>query len=100
MQRRLADFVASRLHLERVEINGLRPLPGGASRETWYFEATYPHDGQPCRRAFVLRRDPPGGALRGQRRDEFHLLQTVAAGGAPVPTVHWLADDDEVLGAP
>ncbi len=58
-----------------VEINGLRRLSGGASRETWRFEA----DDRPL----VLQRQRSGDA-----RDmllEAAVVRAAAAGGAPVP---------------
>ena len=61
-----------------VRIEGLRRLSGGATSETWSFDAV-PADGptQPL----VLRR------TRGQTVDEAALLRAAAAAGVPVPAV-------------
>ena len=59
-------------------IDGLRRLSGGASRETWSFDA----DG----RALILRRDPPG-APKGGMDMEASLLRAAAGAGVPVPEV-------------
>jgi len=78
-------------------VTGLARLPGGASRESWAFDAV-PACG-PSRR-LVLRRDPPGHHVQTSRRDEFLLLQQAAAAGVAVPHVHWCEDDPAVLGTP
>ncbi len=63
--------------LDGAEIHGLHRLSGGASRETWRFEA----DG----RALILQRQRPGDA-----RDmliEAGVVRAAASGGAPVPAL-------------
>ena len=72
-------------------------LPGGASRESWAFDAR-PTSGSA--RRLVLRRDPPGHQLQNSRRDEFLLLERAATAGVCVPRVHWCEEDPAVLGAP
>ena len=79
-----------------VTIEGLRRLSGGASRETWAFDAcTAAGD----RLELVLRRDP--GAHIGQvgREAEFDLLRAVGEAGVAVPTVRFLLEADDDLGA-
>jgi aminoglycoside phosphotransferase (APT) family kinase protein len=61
-----------------VSLSGLRRLSGGASRETWSFDA----DGRPL----ILRRDPPGAPKAGMDV-EARLLRAAAAVGVPVPEV-------------
>ena len=65
-------------------IEGLSRLTGGASRETWSFDAVDPTSG--ARQELILRRDPPG-APRGQMELEARLLRAAASAGVPVPTV-------------
>lgn len=69
--------LAAAVGAERVE--KLERLTGGASRETWYFEA----DGTPL----VLRRDPPGRPGYLSQDAEAALLRAAAAAGVPVPSV-------------
>jgi len=80
-----------------VSVDGVRRLPGGASRETWSF--TLAGAGRAPER-LVLRRDPPGHVIESSRRQEFVLLQAAAAAGVPVPRVRWCEDDPAVLGTP
>jgi aminoglycoside phosphotransferase (APT) family kinase protein len=68
---------------EGTEVEELRRVPGGSSRETWSFTAVVP-DGE--RRRLVLRRDPPGAPSAGLAL-ESRLLAAAAAGGVPVPRV-------------
>lgn len=76
-----------------VRVQGLRRLTGGASRETWTFDAI---DAGGTRHPLILRRDFPGAgrlslsALLGvedelDRAGEFALLRTLAGAGLPVP---------------
>ncbi len=80
-----------------VTIAGLRQLPGGASRETWAFEASLAGEAAP--RQLVLRRDPGPTSVDSDRAQEFQILRAARACGVPVPEVYWLGDDPEVLGA-
>lgn len=83
--RRLAEVVGA----DRVR--GLRRLSGGASGETWSFEAVMP--GGQVRR-LVLRRPRPGGVV-----PEAAVLRAAAAAGVPVPAVVAAGDDEGPLGA-
>ena len=78
-----------------VTVDGLRRLPGGASREIWLFTVT--RDGAPPER-LVLRRDPPGHVIESSRQVEFELLRAADAAGVPVPRVRWCGGDDPVVG--
>jgi aminoglycoside phosphotransferase (APT) family kinase protein len=79
-----------------VTIDGLRRLSGGASRETWSFDATT-EDG--ARHALVLRRDPGGYAGHSDRGIEFALLEAARTGGVAVPRVGFLLKPDDELGS-
>jgi aminoglycoside phosphotransferase (APT) family kinase protein len=71
-----------------VEVEGLERLTGGASRETWSFEAV---DARGARHALILRRDFPergeaGDDARGEldRATELALHEALHAAGVPV----------------
>jgi len=91
----LASGVAEALasSLGQVRIEGLRRLTGGASRETWSFDAI---TAEGRRHALILRQDFPGGATQNpdvlagrpdalDRAGEYALLEALHAGGIPVP---------------
>ena len=101
MIERLAAFIRGQGKFDRVTIENLKRMPGGASREIWSFEAVMELNGATTRQALVLRRDP--GAHRIQttsRRHEFLVLRAAYEEGVPVPGVLWEAEDPAVLGAP
>ena len=90
----LAAAVGRRLD-EDVTIGELRRLSGGASRETWSFDAV---TGAGQRRRLVLRRDPGSFAGQSDRSVEYALLDAARAGGVAVPRVWFLLEPDDALG--
>jgi aminoglycoside phosphotransferase (APT) family kinase protein len=78
-----------------VTVDGLRQLSGGASRETWSFDASTP-DG--TRYALVLRRDPGGYTGQTARSIEYALLECAGTHGVRVPAVELLLTPDDDLG--
>jgi aminoglycoside phosphotransferase (APT) family kinase protein len=78
LARALAPWVG-----RRVSIEGLTRLSGGASKETWAFDAVSP-DG--ARHELVLRRDPPGRpADPGTTHREAQALSLAREAGLLVP---------------
>jgi len=76
--------------LGTVAVEGLGRLPGGASRETWRFDAV---DGDGTVHELVLRRDPPGRpGLPGGMGREAAAMRACTAAGLTVPEV--VADGD------
>ncbi|MEO6027863.1 MAG: phosphotransferase family protein [Candidatus Binatia bacterium] len=94
LQSRLATFLARESGAAAVAIDGLRRVAGGASRETWAFDARF--DGRAAR-ALILRRDPGKTSVGSDRGLEFRVLRAAHAAGVPVPEVLWLGDDPAVL---
>jgi aminoglycoside phosphotransferase (APT) family kinase protein len=78
-----------------AHVDALRRLSGGASRETWSFDAVAA-DG--TRHGMVLRRDPGAHAGQSDRATEFALLRAAADAGVPVPRVRVLLEPDDGLG--
>ena len=89
-------MIAGRFEDPEVRIDGLRRLSGGASRETWSFDAVA-SDG--TTHPLVLRRDPPGSSRTGMGREAV-LFAAASATGVPVPPVVAASDDAGVLGSP
>ncbi|GAB2865862.1 hypothetical protein GCM10027176_79510 [Actinoallomurus bryophytorum] len=77
---------------EPVEVTGLNRLSGGASRETWAFDA----DGRPL----ILRRDPPVAPAHTDMAREAAVLTVAARGGVPVPHLVDHGDGAGTIGAP
>lgn len=84
-----AAALAGVLGATRVE--NLRALTGGASRQTWAFEA----DG----RSLILRIGPPD-EIHASMELEAAALTRAAAAGAPVPQVFVAQDSPAALGNP
>ena len=77
--------------LGTVTIEGLTRLSGGASRETWSFDAVAA-DG--ARSELVLRRDPPGRPSEpGAMSREARVIEAVRAAGLAAPEVLLSTDD-------
>ncbi len=76
-------------------VEGLRRLSGGASRESWSFDAVV-EDGR--RFELVLRRDPGSNLGSSDRSIEYRLLEAAAAAGVPVPKVQFLLEPDDDVG--
>src|SRR5262249_59950831 len=82
--------------LGTVTVEGLTRLSGGASRETWSFDAVGPGG---SRTELVLRRDPPGrpgepGALTREAR----VIEAARAAGLAVPEVLLSTGDPALWG--
>ena len=89
--------VAVGRHLgQPVTIEELRRLSGGASRETWSFDAVTA-DG--ARHGLVLRRDPGAYVGQADRSVEFALLAAAHEGGVATPQVWFLLEPGDGLGS-
>jgi|HubBroStandDraft_1064217.scaffolds.fasta_scaffold118989_2 aminoglycoside phosphotransferase (APT) family kinase protein len=92
----LAAALSSRLG--EVTVAGVVALPGGASRQTWAFDAVSADDGS--RAELVLRRDPPGRPSEpGAMSREARALAAARRAGLAVPEVLLSSDDTQPFGA-
>ena len=77
----------------------MRLLTGGASRQTWSFDATIEHaDGRTETLGLIARADQRQTAGLMTRETEYRLLEAAHAAGVPVPRVYLMGDGS--LGAP
>ncbi len=96
---KLAAFIKRSHQARSVRIEGLRLLTGGASRQTWAFDAAVEQaDGRAETLPLVLRSDPRRGPGLMEREVEFRLLKAAGEEGVPVPKVYLMGDDS--LGMP
>ena len=91
---KLAAFLQRSHGAKSVRIEGMRLLTGGASRQTWSFDATIDGETLPL----IARADPRRQPGLMPRDTEYRLLEAAHAAGVPVPRVHLMGDDS--LGAP
>ena len=99
----LAGFIkrASPLpQIAQVRIEGLRLLTGGASRQTWSFDAMVElTNGQVTKLPLVLRSDPQEGPQGLMDRSlEYRVIAAAYAEGVLAPKPYFLGDDS--LGVP
>jgi aminoglycoside phosphotransferase (APT) family kinase protein len=101
LEARLAAFLASRMEgAADVEVSNLYRIPGGASRETWSFDASWRLNGATERKGFILRRDPDASLLETERDLEFHVLKLASDQGVRAPKPLWLESEGEWLDRP
>src|SRR5580704_4903047 len=96
---RLTALVRAATGDDTAEVAGLVRLSGGASRETWSFDARH---ADATVEPLILRRDPPGSVQLGpsQMALEARALTAAAAVGVPVPRILASGEDDETVGSP
>ena len=96
---RLTEFLKQSHDARSVRVEGLRLLTGGASRQTWSFDAVIEDaKGQCSTLPLVLRSDPRRGPGLMGGEVEYRLLKAAGEAGVPVPKVHLMGDDS--LGVP
>jgi aminoglycoside phosphotransferase (APT) family kinase protein len=81
---------------EDMTIRDLRQLTGGASRQTWSFDAVGPSGAV---RPLILRRDPPEAPSEGMSI-EARAIQAARRAGVPEPQVIAYGDDLAAVDAP
>ncbi len=73
---------------------------GGASRETWSFEASWSEDGAVVERSFIARRDPPASLLSDNDLLEYDIYKAIEGSPVPAPKVHWIDREGTLLERP
>jgi aminoglycoside phosphotransferase (APT) family kinase protein len=94
LQTRLVAFLTRAHGASSVRVDDPRLLTGGASRQTWSFDAAIERaDGATQTLPLVLRADPRRTTGLMARETEYRLLEAAHAAGVPVPRVHLMGDD-------
>lgn len=97
----LAAFLRSQMPEARdLAVSNIARIPGGASRETWSFDARWSEDGATFERSFIARRDPTGSLLDSNNDLEFELYTALEGSGIPAPSVHWIDRDGKAIERP
>jgi aminoglycoside phosphotransferase (APT) family kinase protein len=100
LEETLKTFMSEKLGTV-VAIESLSRMTGGASKESWSFNARVENKVVPL----VLRRASPGAApqiieYQLDPATEYRLLKAAREAGVPVPEVHWVTGDPSELGTP
>ena len=77
----LESYLSKTLNAPQLRVSDLARIPGGASRETYRFHASYGG----VERQLILRRDPPASLIETDRTTEFRAYQAFHRLGLPVP---------------
>ena len=77
-------------------VENLARISGGASRETYRFDAV--NGGE--RRGYILRRDPKGSLIDTDRRSEFLAIRSFAGKNVAAPEALWLETQGAELERP
>jgi aminoglycoside phosphotransferase (APT) family kinase protein len=83
-----------------LRVTNVARIFGGASRETWSFDASWYVNGSSVQRSFIARRDPPASLLYDNGLLEFDIYSALAGTQIPVPQVHWMDRDGAALDRP
>src|SRR5689334_20742311 len=97
----IAAYIRSRVpNASDVCVTNVARIPGGASRETWSFDATWRDGAATVTKQLILRRDPPASLLDSNNDLEFELYSALAGTGIPIPPVLWIDRDGSALERP
>ncbi len=83
-----------------LRVSNLLRIPGGASRETWMYDAEWTEGGQQKTAPLIVRIDPPASLVESDREVEYAFYRAYAGTTVPVPGMRWLEQDPKHLGAP
>jgi aminoglycoside phosphotransferase (APT) family kinase protein len=99
MRERLEKFITRQPGFEKARVERLRPMPGGASKETWAFDLCRPGEEVGEINPLVLRieRSSPLPVSLDLKK-EFRLLREVYAAGIKVPRPYWSGEEE--MGSP
>ncbi len=101
LQAKLAEYLATRLApASDLRVSGLVRIHGGASRETYRFDASWDENGETKRRGLILRRDPPSSLIETDRRLEFEAFRAFHGSSVPVPEALYFELDSRWLERP
>ena len=94
-------FLAHRIpDASRIEIKNVRPIFGGASRETFAMEMEITQKTSKISRQIILRREFDLGIIETETKTEWEAYRAFADTPVPVPELIWLEEDPKWLGSP
>lgn len=96
----LAGYLSATMGKGAVRVSELARIPGGASRQTYRFIASYEEAGEEISRPLILRRDPAASLIETERTTEFAAYRAFHSLGLPVPEAIALELDGAALERP
>jgi aminoglycoside phosphotransferase (APT) family kinase protein len=100
-EEQLVAYLRHRLpDAEDIAVTDVARIAGGASRETWSFDARWREGGADVRQPFIVRRDPPASLLESNNDLEFEIYRALEGSDVPAPRVRWIERDGQWLERP
>jgi len=97
----LAAYLRAQMpHVAELRVANVARIFGGASRETWSFDAAWSENGAVIERSFIARRDPPASLLSDNNLLEYDIYSALGGAEIPVPLVHWIDREGTALDRP
>ena len=94
-------FMAHRIpDASHIEIRDVKPIFGGASRETFAMEIEITQKTSKISRRIILRREFDSGIIDTQTKTEWEAYRAFADTPVPVPELIWLEEDSKWMGSP
>ncbi len=101
MQKQIEKYLRHRMpEAEDLTVSGLFRIPGGASRETWSFDARWREGAKGVGQGYIMRRDPDASVLETERDVEYRVMDVLWGSPVPVPKMCWLEKDPQWVDRP
>lgn len=84
----------------RIEIDSVRPIVGGASRQTFSMQLNVLTREARSSRQVILRREFESGIIDTKTRTEWEAYRAFSNTKVPVPEMLWLEEDPKWMGSP
>jgi aminoglycoside phosphotransferase (APT) family kinase protein len=100
-EEQLAGFLREQMpEAVDLRVSHIARIFGGASRETWSFDASWTANGTRIERAFIARRDPPASLLSDTGLLEYDIYRALEQSPVPAPRVEWVDRQGAALERP
>ena len=101
MQKQIEKYLRHKMpEAKDLTVSGIFRIPGGASRETWAFDARWREGGKEVGQGYIMRRDPDASVLETERDIEYRVMDALWGSPVPVPKMYWLESDPQWVDRP
>jgi len=102
MKQRLEAYLKTRYpQRQDLSVVELEWMSGGFSYVTYFFTVTWKEAQGPVSESLVIRMQPELGCIPPYDiRPQYEVMKRIYEACIPVPKVHWLETDNQVLGQP
>lgn len=101
MRKQIERYLCHKMpEAEDLTVSSLFRIPGGASRETWSFDAIWREGGRESTQGYIMRRDPDASVLETERDVEYRVMDVLWGSPVPVPKMCSLEKDPQWVDRP